>query len=670
MAVTKIDIQSRQPFAQGKSFGSVGAYEQMDGVVRFAVDPDDPANSTVTDLKLAPRNAQGLVEFSSDFRIVLPVDGAKGSHRLVFDILNRGRGPILKNMNYAPDLPADQPLDPGDGFLMRQGYTVAWCGWQCDAPDVPGVLRLYSPEAQNPDGTPITGQLTVTFQPNANVRQQFLSDRNHRPYPSNNLEDPAAYLTFQEHEDGPEQIVPREQWSFARLENGKPVPDANYAYKESGFEAGKVYQLIYSTTGAPIVGLGLVATRDLGSFLKYGSAQQGNPCAGDLEYAFSFGSSQSGRFLRDLLYHGLTKDEAGRPALDGLIPHVAGAKHGEFNQRFAQPSTQASRTYNNRFPFSDLDQTDPETGQTDGILTLALQRGFVPKVINTYTSSEYWAGGGAMMHIDLSGSRDLAIPDQIRNFHFGGCQHSLGETRLQDRNPENGTHGQHPFNCVDYRPLLRGALVSLDRWVTSGQVPPASRYPRLDNDTAVTPNKVTEIFSKIPRTNTPNPVRRFYRMDFGPESGISANVPPRRGSNYPILVSAVDQDGNELAGIQMPLIAVPLASYTGWSLRHANIGGTGQTLASGGATGGTLLGSTIPFPATREEREATGDPRLSIEERYASKESYLDQIRQAAQQIIEQDYMLSEDLDRVIDQASEHYDELSSRVRQPQAADN
>ena len=314
--------------------------------------------------------------------------------------------------------------------------------------------------------------------------------------------------------------------------------------------------------------------------------------------------------------------------------------------------------------------TDPETGQTDGILTLALQRGFVPKVINTYTSSEYWAGGGAMMHIDLSGSRDLAIPDQIRNFHFGGCQHSLGETRLQDRNPENGTHGQHPFNCVDYRPLLRGALVSLDRWVTSGQVPPASRYPRLDNDTAVTPNKVTEIFSKIPRTNTPNPVRRFYRMDFGPESGISANVPPRRGSNYPILVSAVDQDGNELAGIQMPLIAVPLASYTGWSLRHANIGGTGQTLASGGATGGTLLGSTIPFPATREEREATGDPRLSIEERYASKESYLDQIRQAAQQIIEQDYMLSEDLDRVIDQASEHYDELSSRVRQPQAADN
>ena len=413
-----------------------------------------------------------------------------------------------------------------------------------------------------------------------------------------------------------------------------------------------------------------MATRDLGSFLKYGSAQQGNPCAGDLEYAFSFGSSQSGRFLRDLLYHGLTMDEAGRPALDGLIPHVAGAKHGEFNQRFAQPSTQASRTYNNRFPFSDLDQTDPENGQTDGILTLALQRGFVPKVINTYTSSEYWAGGGAMMHIDLSGLRDLEIPDEIRNFHFGGCQHSLGETRLQDRNPENGTHGQHPFNCVDYRPLLRGALISLDRWVSSGQVPPASRYPRLDNGTAVTPDKVTEIFSKIPGATTPNPVRRFYRMNFGPESGISANVPPQRGSNYPILVSAVDQDGNELAGIQMPLISVPLASYTGWSLRHANIGGTGQTLASGGATGGTLLGSTITFPATREEREATGDPRLSIEERYASKDSYLDQINQVAHQLIDQNYMLSEDLDRVIDQASEHYDELSSRVQQPQAADD
>ena len=670
MAVTRIDIQSCQPFSQGKSFGSVGAYEQLDGIVHFAIDPNDPANSTITDLKLAPRNAQGLVEFSSDFRVVLPVDGAKGSHRLVFDILNRGRGPILRNMNYAPDLPASQPLDPGDGFLMRQGYTVAWCGWQYDAPDVPGVLRLHGPEAQNPDGSPISGRLTVTFQPNANLQQQFLSDRNHRPYPCNNLEDPEAYLTIQDHEDAPEQIVPREQWSFARLDNGKPVPDANYAYKESGFEAGKVYQLIYSTTGAPIVGLGLVATRDLGSFLRYGSAQQGNPCAGDLEYAFSFGSSQSGRFLRDFMYHGLTKDEADRPVFDGLIPHVAGSKHGEFNQRFAQPSTQASRTYNNRFPFSDLDQTDPETGKTDGVLTLALQRGFVPKVINTYTSSEYWAGGGAMMHIDLTGSLDLEIPDQIRNFHFGGCQHSLGETHLQDRNPDNGTHGQHPFNCVDYRPLLRGALVSLDQWVTSGQEPPRSQYPRLDTGTAVTPDKVTELFSTFPGITTPNPVRRFYRMDFGPETGISANVPPKRSSNYPMLVSAVDQDGNELAGIHMPLISVPLASYTGWSLRHAAIGGSGQTLASGGATGGTLLGSTIPFPATREDREATGDPRRSIEERYASKDSYLDQIRKAAQQLINQNYMLAEDLDRVLNQASEHYDELRSRVRQPQAADD
>jgi hypothetical protein len=366
----------------------------------------------------------------------------------------------------------------------------------------------------------------------------------------------------------------------------------------------------------------------------------------------------------------LTLDEAGRPVFDGLIPHVAGSKHGEFNQRFAQPSTQASRTYNNRFPFSDLDQTDPETGKTDGVLTLALRRGFVPKVINTYTSSEYWAGGGAMMHIDLSGSQDLAIPNEIRNFHFGGCQHSLGETKLSDHNPDNGTHGQNPFNCIDYRPLLRGALVALDKWVSSGQEPPASQYPRLENGTAVSPDKVAEVFAAIPEVGIPNPVRRFYRMDFGPETGISGNVPPQRGSNYPILVSAVDQDGNELAGIHMPQVLVPLASYTGWSLRHPEIGGAGQTMASGGATGGTLLGSTIPFPATREDREASGDPRLSIEERYATRDVYLDQIRQATQQLIDQRYVMAEDLDRILNQAGEHYDELRSRVRQPQAADN
>ena len=670
MGVGKLEITSRQPFANGESFGDVGPYEQLDGTVYFTVDPVSPFNETVTDLKLAPRSNTGEVHFYSDFRVLMPVDPGKGNGRLFFDILNRGRGPCLRNFNNAPDLAPDVPLEAGNGFLMRQGYTVAWCGWQHDAPDVPGVLRLYPPEARNLDGTRITGKLVVTFVPNEPINEVFVSDRNHRPYPANNLEDWDAYMTVQDHEDGPETVIPREEWRFARSRDGQVVPDANYVYREAGFEPGKVYQVIYSTTGAPIVGAGLLATRELASFLRHGSAEDGNPCAGSLEYAYSFGSSQSGRFLRDLVYYGLNYDEQGRRVFDGLIPHVAGAKHGEFNQRFAQPSSQASRSPNNLFPFSDIEQTDPVTGQTDGILTRSAAQGPLPKIMYTYTSSEYWGGGGAMVHIDIDGKGDLEVPEDVRVYHFGGAQHPLGTTYLRDSDPANGSKGQQPFNCLDYRPLLRAALVNLDRWVSNGTAAPPSQNPRLDDGTAADADSVSEALRKIPGVNTPNPYRRFHRMDFGPEPGVATNVPVVVGEPFPLLVPSVDEDGNEQAGIRLPLTTVPLATHTGWNLRHADIGGEGQILSSGGATGGTLAGSTIPFPATRAEREASGDPRASIEERYSSREDYLGRIRAAAEDLVAQGYVLAEDVELLVAQASDHYAELTSRVPEAQAADD
>ena len=670
MAVAKLEITSRQPFAKGESFGEVGPYEQLDGIAYFAVDPEHPANATVTDLKLAPRNAAGLVEFAADFRILQPVNPERGRRRLFFDILNRGRGPALRNFNNAPDLAPDEPLQAGNGFLMRHGFTVAWCGWQHDAPEAPGTLRLYAPEAQNPDGSPISGQLVVTFVPNAPIQEQFISDRNHRPYPANNLEDWASVMTVQDSEEGPERVIPRQEWAFARVQDGRVVPDARYVYRAAGFELGKVYQVLYTTTGAPVVGAGLLATRELAAFLRYDTAAAGNPCAGQLERAYSFGSSQSGRFLRDLVYYGLNWDESGRPAFDGLMPHVAGAKHGEFNHRFAQPSSQASRSPNNLFPFSDLPQTDPETGRTDGILARAMTQGPLPRIIYTYTSSEYWGGGGAMVHIDLSGQQDLEIPEAVRIYHFGGAQHPLGTAYLRDTDPANGSRGQQPFNCLDYRSLLRAALLNLERWVTDNQSPPPSAYPRLDNGTAVTPESTAATFQAIPGVNFPEPLRRFYRMDFGPEPGVAAKVPAVVGKPYPLLVPAVDADGNERAGIRLPMVAVPLATHTGWNLRHQEIGGAGQILSSGGATGGTLAGSTIPFPVTEAERAATGDPRLSIAERYPSQAAYRAQIEAAAAELVEQGYLLSEDVDGLLTQAAEHYQELTGRGRAAQAADN
>src|SRR6266498_625340 len=304
-------------------------------------------------------------------------------------------------------------------------------------------------------------------------------------------------------------MIPRDQWSFARLENGRVVPDASHVYMASGFLPGKVYQVIYTTTGAPVDGLGLLATRDMGSFLRYGPAGQSNPCAGDLEYAYSFGVSQSGRFLRHFLYLGLNQDEQDRTVFDGLIPHVAGGKHGEFNHRFAQPSSQASRSPNSQFPFSDVAQTDPETGRTGGLLSRLAAGGKLPRVMHTYTSSEYWGGHGALVHIDVTGRRDLEVPESVGIYHFGGCQHPVGPFPLQDKDPRQGARGQQPFNWTDYRPLLRAALINLDRWVTHGEAPPPSRYPRLDDGTAVPPESLADTFRTIPGVNFPEPLRRF-----------------------------------------------------------------------------------------------------------------------------------------------------------------
>ena len=233
-----------------------------------------------------------------------------------------------------------------------------------------------------------------------------------------------------------------------------------------------------------------------------------------------------------------------------------------------------------------------------------------------------------------------------------------------------GIEGSFFFNCIDYQPLLRAALVNLDRWVTSGETPPPSRYPRVEDGTLVPPEQVAATFWAIPGAGFPEPLRRFTRLDFGPDPGVPTKAPPEVGDPYPLLVPAVDQDGNETGGIRLPSVAVPLATYTGWNLRHPDIGGAGQMLTSGGSSGGTLIGSTIPFATTLAEREASSDPRLSIEERYASREEYLQSVRQATVKLIDQGYLLAEDLEKVVGEAAEIFDAFQARVKEPQAAND
>ena len=422
----------------------------------------------------------------------------------------------------------------------------------------------------------------------------------------------------------------------------------------SGFEAGKIYQLVYTTRGSSIVGLGFAAVRDIVSFLKYGTAAAGNPCAGTLDYAYAFGRSQSGRFLRHMIHLGLNEDEAGRMALDGIMPHVAGGMRGEFNLRFGQPSKDICYIIPDLFPFTDTPQTDPVTGQTGSLLARMETRGKVPKIMFTNTSAEYWRGDAALIHTDLVHMTDAPESASVRRYHFAGAQHGVGIFPPITVRPTDGIRGQLPFNTVDYTPLLRAALTNLDRWVTTGEPAPPSCHPRLADGTAVPSHTLAAAFTKLPGVRFPPQTLHALRLDYGPEThlGRTITLPALEGEAYPALVSAVDTDGNEIAGIRLPDLTVPLATHTGWNLRHQEVGNPDLVI---GITGG-LAGWTLPFPATRADREATGDPRLSLEERYPSRADYIRQVRVAAQTLVAQGYLLAEDLTWVEAGAARRYD--------------
>src|SRR5215831_17726275 len=494
MAVLSCEITSRHAFADGRAFGTVGPYEQLNGTMHFAVDPTHALNRGITDLHLAPRDANGLVRFAADVCILTPVDPHRGKHRPVFDVPNRGNRLALWLFNRAPRpaLPS-APLDPGDGFLMHHGYTVVWGGWQHDVPAVDGLMRIQVPEAQSAAGH-ISGKVLVKLQPNAPSHVQWLADRLHRPYPTSALQDPDAMLLVRETEEAPPEVIPRSAWAFARLDAGQVVPDASHSYLASWFVPGKVYQVLYTTTGAPVIGLGLLTPRDLIAFLRYGTAQEGNPCAGDVQYAYAFGASQSGRYLRQFLYLGLNEDEQERLVCDGFLVHIAGGKRGgDFNQRFGQPSGTLHPSLSDLFPFTDTAQTDPETGRTDGLLERLAARQKLPKIFFTHSSTEYWRGDASLSHTDVQGTRDVPPSASVRIYHYAGTQHASGTLPLTDTNPIDGSRGQHLFNCVDYTPLLRAALVRLDRWVTAQEAPPPSRHPCLADGTAVPPEHTATI---------------------------------------------------------------------------------------------------------------------------------------------------------------------------------
>jgi hypothetical protein len=645
MAVTGLEISTREIVLGGAAFGAAGAYEKVAGIIRFAVDPEHPLHRSITDLSLAPRRGDGTVESWADFYLLRPVDPARGNRRLLLDVPNRGRKVALGMFNSAVRVPdPTTPADFGNGFLMRHGYTVAWVGWQPDVPRVDGLMALGAPAARG-----IVGPVRCEFQPNTATDTLPLADRYHLPQPTVDLGDPDAHLTVSEHTGAPAVALPRQAWRFARRDGATVVHDPRYLHIPGGFQPGRIYELVYRSQDPSIVGLGLLAVRDTGAFLRFAS-DGGNPCAGTIERAYVFGVSQSGRFLRHLLYLGLTEDERGRDVFDAVIPHVAGARRGEFNLRFGQPSLNATHTVGSQFPFTDAEQVDPVTGARDALLGRLAQRGRVPKIVTTNTAAEYWRGDASLVHTDVEGTADVEAPPQVRIYLFAGSQHTPGALPPPDADPNTGARGRHVFDVVDYAPLLRAVLVNLDRWVSEGLEPPPSAVPRLSDGTAVAGESLAARFRAIPGVQFPERLERPVRLDFGPEAarGITSELPPKVGAAFRTFVPAVDADGNDAAGIRPPELLAPLATFTGWNPRHPDQGAPGDLMS--------MMGSTLAFARTRAERERRGDPRPSIEERYPSRAAYLERVREVAGALASARHVLAEDVDAIVERAGRLYD--------------
>ena len=651
MALTKLEFTC-QAFEEGRRFGDTGPYEILQGTAHFALDPDLPHNQVITDLELAPRAEDGRVHFSTDFGLLRPMDPVRGNRRLLLDVPNRGRLTIFRlDTEPLPPSTTGRPT-PGDGWILRQGYTLAWCGWQHDVSRNGDLLGISPPEALQ-DGKPLTGPVLCAFQPNAPTKVRMLSDREHEPYPALDVDDSSATLVVRDRARGPGRTIPRESWSFARLDDRQVVPDPTHIYYPEGFLPGRHYEVEYTAVGAPLTGIGLAATRDTAAFLRYGSSSEGNPCAGQLNFSIGVGMSQSGTVLRQMMYLGLCEDEEGRVVFDGILSHIAGGRRGAANWRFGQPSYIGPPAVGNLFPYADNAQSDPTTGNTDGLQVRAIARGKLPKVIYTNTSAEYWVLQGALIHTELASGRDAEVPDNVRIYHFAGAQHVCFPLPLSDIQPMDGSRALYPFNTIDYFPLLRAALVNLGAWVCEDQTPPPSHHPRVSDGTAVERETLATSLERIPGVQLPRPLPPIGSFDYGPEAGLwrATKLPPENRGRFPALVPAVDDDGNDLGGIRLPDVAVPLATYTGWNARHRDIGGEGQPMM--------LAGATLPFPRTATERRAEGDPRLSIEERYQSKEVFLEGIRKAAVELVREGYMLEEDVELLVEHSARRYDEFT-----------
>ncbi len=621
--VVRVEINDRALVSTSSDHGRSGPYEVIRGIIYLEVDPDNPANQRIVDIMLAPRNSRGHVEFSTEFELHKPIDADRGNHRLLYFVSNRGNKIGNWHFNH----------QAGKNWLYSEGWSYLWCGWNCDVVESDKKLNITVPVATE-KGKTITGKIyaeMISYEDDITYSRPIVWGGS-IAYPPVDMDESQASLTMRQYRWAEPEEIPRDQWEFARMEDGAVIPDPGHIYIKQGFRPGWLYDLVYVGKDPKVAGLGMVAIRDVVSFFKYDEADESgseNPLAGAIEQAYAWGHSQSARLLHHFIYQDFNGDEKKRKVFDGVMANCPGAGKGLFNSRFAQMTRHGSHHEDNLFPidffpFNTVEQYDPVTGERDDGLAMARRSGFLPKIFYINSSTDYWTRAASLLHTDVEGKSDSAIDPNVRIYSIAGIAHT--ESRI-------GIIG-------------RALLVALDQWVSHGVEPPASRIPRISDGTLVDLEAFGKTFPNIPGVLMPDSYYHPYRLDMGARwrtKGIADHAPPKAGSRFVCLIPQVDEDGNEIAGIRLPEVAVPLATYTGWSMRSPLFSRTLKRNA----------GAVWSFPITAEERRKNGDPRKSILERYPDKEDYLSEVTKHLLYLRQQRFLLDEDVPMLLAEAAE-----------------
>jgi hypothetical protein len=605
--VVRVEVQRRDDW---------GTHERIIGRVYFAVDPTAAANRGIADIDVAPRNAAGKVEFSSDLLFFKPKDARRARGTAFVEVVNRGRDQSLAILSGAQQRNlSPESWNLGDGFLLEQGFAVAFLGWQFDVRPLQG-LTFTAPVAPV-EGLVRDAHIEIARPGGVDVPLTYCAAESGRT---------TATVTFRTRMDEAPRSIPRDGWRFSGDGCSVRVAEA--------LGTG-IYEAVYHATGAPVAGLGLAAIRDFVSYLKYGpdgATLRETPAT--VQRVIGYGYSQSGRFLREFVRDGFNADERGRTAFDGLMISSAGAGGGSFNHRFAMPG-QAGNSV-----LSILRPVDLPPFTDEVLLAKARAARVTPKIFYTFSSTEYWARAGSLTHTTEDGLSDAPLAATSRLYFFAGTPHSMGGLPLS-----KGRDQYRQFvNFAEQRWVTRALLVELEAWTRGDREPPPSQYPFISKGELLPLDEVR--FPKVPSFPFATYMPRVWRMDYGPQYNATRVIsiePPHIGEPFRVLVPQVNADGNDVAGVRLPELSVPLGTYTGWNV-------TVPQLTELRYLGG-LVGGFEPFARTKEQRTSNGDSRLSIAERYGGRPDYLDKVRRAANDLVRQRFLRVEDVPAVLQSA-------------------